>query len=411
MGKLRQLFSILLAAAILTTCVLAQTNLTQIRDTIYNANGTPFNGTVVITWVGFSTGSSSSVSPLSTSARIYNGAFSVLLVPSTTASSGSYYQVVYYSNDGTTSWTEIWSVPVSTTALTVSAVRQSSTSGTGTSSGSSGGGSGTGGTGATYATLPIAITDVTGLSNGLNSINNSITSLNNSLGGLSTAVGALSNLGTTVSTQGSSIATLNTNFAGLNTTVTNQGQSLTNLTSSVASLNTSVTSLSNAVSSLGGGGTIGTAFVDAETPAGAVNSSNTTFSLSKPPMPGSSLQLYRNGLVQTSGVDYTLSGSTITFLSVAIPLTGDLLQAYYRAAGSSSTTAFADNETPTGSVNGTNGAFTLQYTPNPAVSLQLYKNGLLLQQQTDYAVNGTAITFSAGTVPQTGDILTAFYRH
>lgn len=410
MDKLRQLFSVLFAAAILTACALAQSNLTQIRDTIYNSNGTPFNGTVILTWVGFSSGTSSSVSPLSTSARIYNGALSVLLVPSTTASAGSYYQVVYYSNDGTTSWTETWSVPVSSTALTVSAVRQSTTAGNGSSGNS--GGSGSSGSGGQYATLPISITQVTGLSSDLNSINNSISSLNNSVGSLSTTVGSLSGLTTTVGNNSSAITALNSTVGGLNTQVTSQAQTLTGLSSSVISLNTSVTNLSNAVSSLqGGGGTTGTAFIDAETPIGNVNGSNVTFTLSQPPMPATSLQLYRNGLVQTNGVDYTLNGSTVTFLSVAIPLPGDLLQAYYRAAGTSAATAFADDETPGGAVNGTNTAFTLQFSPNPAISLQLYKNGLLLEQQTDYTVNGTAVTFAPSTVPQAGDILAAYYRH
>src|SRR5947209_264806 len=159
MGKFRQLASILLlTATLLTTGALAQTNLTQIRDTINNSDGTPFNGTLVITWNGYSTTLSGTISPLSTSARIYNGALSVLLVPTTTAASGSYYQVVYYSSDGTTTWTEEWSVPPSSNALSVSGVRTSSGStGTGTGTGT---GSGTG----TYATLPIALNQVTGLS-------------------------------------------------------------------------------------------------------------------------------------------------------------------------------------------------------------------------------------------------------
>src|SRR5947209_10459238 len=158
MSKFRQLLSTLLITAIITTCALAQSNLTQISDTIYNPNGSQFNGTVIITWVGFSTPASGSVSPLSTSARIYNGALSVLLVPSTTAASGSYYQVVYYSGDGTTTWTEQWSVPPSSNPLSVSGVRTS----TGTTPPGTGGGTGTGS--GTYATLPIAINQVTGLS-------------------------------------------------------------------------------------------------------------------------------------------------------------------------------------------------------------------------------------------------------
>lgn len=410
MGKLRQLFSIALAAAILTTCALAQSNLTQIRDTIYNADGTPFNGTVVLTWVGFSTGTSSTVSPLSTSARIYNGALSVLLVPSTTASAGSYYQVVYYSNNGTTSWSETWSVPVSSTALTVSAVRTSSTTGTGSSSSS--GSSGSSGSNGQYATLPIAITSVTGLSTDLNTINNSIGSLTTTVSGLNTTVSSLSGLSNTVASNSNALAALNTTVAGLSTTVSSQASSISGLSSTVSSLNTSLTTLSNTVSALqSGAGTVSMAFVDGETPRGAINGSNATFTLSQTPAPVTSLQLYRNGLVQTNGVDFTISGSSITFLPVAIPITGDILQAYYRVTGSSPAPAFADDEVPAGTINGSNAAFTLQYTPNPASSLMLYKNGVLMQQNADYTIGGNGITFAAASTPQTGDSLTAYYRH
>lgn len=59
MSKLRQLASTLvLTATLLTMCAFAQTNLTQIRDTITNSDGTPFSGTIVITWNGSSTVSS-----------------------------------------------------------------------------------------------------------------------------------------------------------------------------------------------------------------------------------------------------------------------------------------------------------------------------------------------------------------
>src|ERR1700722_2468174 len=113
------LITTLVWTTLVAASAFAQPNLTQILDTVTNSDGTPFNGTVVITWNGYSGTGSGTVSRLSTSARVYNGALSVLLVPTTTASPGTYYQVVYTSSDGTTSWTETWQVPPSTTALTV----------------------------------------------------------------------------------------------------------------------------------------------------------------------------------------------------------------------------------------------------------------------------------------------------
>lgn len=71
-------------------------------------------------------------------------------------------------------------------------------------------------------------------------------------------------------------------------------------------------------------------FNDAEVPAGTVNGVNAVFALSATPNPAASLILIRNGLVQTAGVDFTLSGAAITFLAGAIPQTGDGLITWYR---------------------------------------------------------------------------------
>lgn len=71
-------------------------------------------------------------------------------------------------------------------------------------------------------------------------------------------------------------------------------------------------------------------FSDAEVPGGTLDGSNVTFILSASPSPAGSLILARNGVIQKRGEDYLLSGSTVTFQSLSIPQTGDLLQAWYR---------------------------------------------------------------------------------
>lgn len=73
-------------------------------------------------------------------------------------------------------------------------------------------------------------------------------------------------------------------------------------------------------------------FADAEVPSGTINGTNATFTLAHGSAnTGNSLVLTRNGVVQQSGGnDYTLAGSTITFTSGSVPLTGDTLQAWYR---------------------------------------------------------------------------------
>lgn len=70
-------------------------------------------------------------------------------------------------------------------------------------------------------------------------------------------------------------------------------------------------------------------FANNETPSGLINSSNVTFTLSNSPSPAASLQLYMNGQLQVAGgIDYSLSGNTITFIYA--PLTGSILRAFYR---------------------------------------------------------------------------------
>jgi hypothetical protein len=71
---------------------------------------------------------------------------------------------------------------------------------------------------------------------------------------------------------------------------------------------------------------------------------------------------------------------------------------------------FSDGEMPTGVINAINTTFTLNFSPSPAASLTLFRNGLLMKQGTDYSLSGGVITFSLGSVPQTGDVLLASYR-
>lgn len=69
-------------------------------------------------------------------------------------------------------------------------------------------------------------------------------------------------------------------------------------------------------------------FADNETPSGAINGSNVTFTLANSPTPDVSLQLIYNGQFQLFGTDYTLSGNTITFATA--PFAGTWIRAYYR---------------------------------------------------------------------------------
>jgi hypothetical protein len=182
---------------------------------------------------------------------------------------------------------------------------------------------------------------------------------------------------------------------------------VTNLTTTLANFSSSISTLTTQVNSLA----VTPVFVDGETPGGTINGANRTFTLANSPSPATSLDLYRNGLVQSIGVDYTISGNTITFLAVATPQTADILQAFYRAAGVGPSAGFSDDESPAGTANGVNATFTLSFAPNPALSLRLYRNGLLLRHGTDYLLSGATITFGSQTLPQATDVICAYYRH
>lgn len=71
---------------------------------------------------------------------------------------------------------------------------------------------------------------------------------------------------------------------------------------------------------------------------------------------------------------------------------------------------FADAETPGGTIDGVNDAFTLADSPSPAESLTLTVNGVVQEPGVDFTLIGSDVTFLAGAIPQTGDSLLAWYR-
>lgn len=74
-------------------------------------------------------------------------------------------------------------------------------------------------------------------------------------------------------------------------------------------------------------------------------------------------------------------------------------------------TNFVYGETPSGTVNGINDTFTLANTPT-AGTVALYVNGLRMKSGSgnDYTISGSTITFEAGAIPLTGDVLQADYQ-
>lgn len=68
---------------------------------------------------------------------------------------------------------------------------------------------------------------------------------------------------------------------------------------------------------------------------------------------------------------------------------------------------FWEDETPSGTINGSNVTFTLAQTPHENAVVRLYQDGLFLKQGTDYTLSGATITMT--TAPAVGQSLRANY--
>jgi|SRR5580693_6687946 hypothetical protein len=346
------------AALVLGSRLAAQPALTTIQDILYTADGNRFNGLVTITSQSFQAGDSSNIASQVARLTITNGNLYVQLVPTTTAATPTTY-AVQYNSTGHTQFNEVWVVPPSVTALRVVDVRLGpgsvSTPGPASQTGS------------------VAISGVTGLQAALNlrvtqgtGFLVSRTAVINVSGGIDGAVGNLSDcmhVDGTSGACGTGGGTGSTVFVDSETPAgtldgVNAAFTLVNSPNPPLSLqlyrnglllkqtldytlsNNSITFQSGAVPRPTdillayyrlGASIPGVGFSDAETPSGVINGVNNFYTLVQAPNPVTSLGVYRNGMRLEQGVDYTLSGNGITFVTV-VPQIGDVLQCSYRIA-------------------------------------------------------------------------------
>lgn len=154
-------------------------------------------------------------------------------------------------------------------------------------------------------------------------------------------------------------------------------------------------------------------FVRNEVPSGLVNGSNVNYTTASAYTSGS-LQVYLNGQrLKGGGEDYTeVAGG---FTMVVPPVTGDILLVDYAfnsglfATGSAS---FVINETPSGTVNGSNTIFTTLF-PYTANTLQVFRDGQLMLPGAgnDYVETtpGSGI-FTFVTAPVSGSQIQVHYQ-
>lgn len=261
--------------AVMTGTAAAQPGLTTIQDVLYRADGTRFTGTMYITYQSFQGGDTSNIATANLTIPVVNGSLRVRLVPTTTASAGAQYNITYNAS-GISQFTETWAVPPTSTSLRVRDVRVGSGSVIGPPP----------------VISPVQIGDVIGLANELE-------------------VRPMRGIGFSL---------------GRAAVINSSGQ----IDGAAGTLSDCLRVDGSSGPCGGAGGGVIPGFADNETPAGAVNSSNRTFTLTHAPSPAGSLSVFRNGLKMSETVDYTLATNTITFFVASTPQTGDQLTASYR---------------------------------------------------------------------------------
>ncbi len=230
----------------------------------------------MISWNSFEAGDLSNIVSQSLTVKVVDGNFRVQLVPTTTSNPPTYY-TVKYNSDGKIQFEETWVVGAVSTPLRIRDVRASVTPNSPLTPPSQ---------------TPIQETDVVGLTGDL---------------GLRPVKGP--------------------GYSAGRMAVINQDGEL----EAVIGNPSDCVMVDGSTGPCGGGGP---QFVDLEVPGGVVDGVNANFTLANPPNPATSLVLFRNGVEQNPGADYTLTGSTVQFLAGAIPQPGDSLAAWYRLAPS-----------------------------------------------------------------------------
>ena len=260
------------AALLLAVSAHAAPPLTTIQDVLYKADGTRFNGVVMISWSSFEAPDQSAIATQMTTVKVVDGNLRVQLVPNSLSSPLVYYSVVYNS-DGRIQFSELWAVPSSAQSLRIRDVRVPASNGTDVVAGA-----------------PVQETDVVGLIADLGA---------RPLKGTAFAAGRVA------------------------------------MVNSLGSIDGVSGNAGDCVRVDGSSGPCGppASFMDGDIPSGIVDGANTSFTLSATPSPATSLSVYRNGLLMALGADYSLSNRVIQFVPSDVPDPGDTLLATYRLSG------------------------------------------------------------------------------
>jgi hypothetical protein len=317
--------------------------LTTIQDVLYKADGTRFNGSLTISWNSFQAADNSTIVTQSTTVKVVDGLLRVQLAPTTTASPQVNYSVTYTS-DGRVQFQETWSVPSSGPPLRVRDVRLVSAA-----TAPSGGAAGDTGT------SPIAESAVVGL---------------------------IADLGAR--------PLKGPGFAAARAAIIDP----TGMLASATGADSDCLHVDGSAGPCGSSNAL--AFIDGEPLTGIIDGSNTLFGLSAVPDPASSVAVYLNGLLQKVTQDFTLTGSTIQFVSGAAPQPGDTLLASYRTSGADAEEpqAFSTPQVLCSGAGGSTSSQTLANIGTCTVAAGVLQPGDRVEIRFDAAHTGSAAGFS-----------------
>ncbi len=157
-----------------------------------------------------------------------------------------------------------------------------------------------------------------------------------------------------------------------------------------------------------GGGGGGAILFAQEIPSGNVDGVNNTFTLSATPVNLNSLLVFIDDAAIPNS-QYTLTGSTITFLPSYIPQLAQSILAYYIETGTSTVSGF--QEVPAGNVDGINTLFSLSSNPPNKSSTIVFIDGAVSSPSNWVLIQGlttSQINFVSNT-PIIGQSILVFY--
>ncbi len=152
--------------------------------------------------------------------------------------------------------------------------------------------------------------------------------------------------------------------------------------------------------------------------SGSLSGSTLTLSLDRTGLALLDGSIFTGNVVAQAGLSGSLTtladGSTPylkagTGISIQTGSNGQVEISSVAGAGAGVGTELVMNVSPFGTQDGENSIFELADEPADASSFMLWLNGQLMTRDSDYLLNGKTVTFTTGSVPESGDVIRAMY--